>query len=79
MCEAISGRLVGEIRKETELKFNSWMALPISLYDSETRTMISRDSSETAEIKFLRAVKGCNKKDELRNVDLRTELRVAAV
>ncbi|XP_054710426.1 uncharacterized protein LOC129220111 [Uloborus diversus] len=54
------------------------MAVPTLLYDSETWTMNSQTTNriQTAEMRFLRAVKHCTILDKIRSEDIRKELQI---
>jgi hypothetical protein len=57
------------------------MSVPVLMYGSEAWTIkknyISRIQS--AEMKFLRSVKGCTRMDHTRNEEIRTELEMYAI
>jgi hypothetical protein len=55
------------------------MAVPVLLYGSETWTPRKRDWNriQAAEMKYLRAVKGCTTLDQIRNEDTRNELDIS--
>ena len=55
------------------------MAIPQLLYGSETRIRKSKDISriQGMEMKFLRAVNGCTKRNLIRNDHIRIELGIA--
>jgi hypothetical protein len=57
------------------------MAVPVLMYGSEARTIKKRDISriQSAEMKFLRSVKGCTRMDHVRNEEIRTELDMYAI
>jgi hypothetical protein len=76
ICGVISRTLKRKTRKETNLKFYEFMAIPVLLYGCKTWTLKNRDWNriQAAEIKYFRIVKGCTKIDQLRNGDIRNEL-----
>jgi hypothetical protein len=55
------------------------MAVPVLSYVSETWTPRKRDWNriQAAEMKYLRAVKGCTRSDQIRNRDIRNELGIS--
>jgi hypothetical protein len=57
------------------------MAVPVLMYGSEAWTIKKRDTSgiQSAEMKFLRSVKGCARMDHVRNEEIRTELEMYAI
>jgi hypothetical protein len=57
------------------------MAIPAALHGSEAWTLTARDTGRihAAEMRFLRAVKGCARHDRLRNEDIRNELGVEPI
>jgi hypothetical protein len=67
--------------KATQLKFYKTMAIPSLLYGSEGWILGCKDESskQSAEMKFLRAVKGCTRLDHIRNEKIREELGVKPV
>jgi hypothetical protein len=69
MCGTIRRVLGKQTRKATQLKFYKTMAIPSLLYGSEGWILRRQDESsiESAEIKFLEAVKGCKRLDHIRN------------
>jgi hypothetical protein len=79
ICGVIARILKMKTRKETNLKFYKIMAVPVLLYDSETRTLRKRDWNriQAAEMKCLRTVKGCTRLDQIRNEDIRNELGIS--
>lgn len=81
MCGTIRRTLGRKTRKETQLKFYKTMALPTLLYGSENWVLRRADESsiQSAEMKFLRAVKGCTRRDHIRNDAIREELGVTPV
>lgn len=48
-------------QEEVQIKFYKVMAIPMLLYGNETWTMNKKDATkiQSAEVKFLRSVKGC--------------------
>jgi hypothetical protein len=52
------------------------MAVPVLMYGSEASTIKKKDISriQSAEMKFLRSIKGCTRMDHIRNEEIRTEL-----
>ena len=78
VCGTIHRSLKGRARKDTELKFFKVMAVPLLMYGSEAWTIGRREESrlQSAEMWFLRAVKGCTRLDRIRNDDIRAELRM---
>jgi hypothetical protein len=57
------------------------MAVPVLMYGSEVWTIKKKDISriQSAEMKFLRSVKGCTRMDHIRNEEIRTELEIYAI
>ncbi|XP_073991824.1 uncharacterized protein [Rhodnius prolixus] len=54
------------------------MAVPLLTYGSESWVTRAKDKSnlQSAEMRFLRRVKGCTKRERIRNVDIREELDI---
>jgi hypothetical protein len=79
ICEVIARTLKKETRKERNLKFYKIMAVPVLLYGSETWTLRKRgwNRIQTAEMKYLRTVKGGIRLDEIRNEYIRNELGIS--
>jgi hypothetical protein len=81
ICGTIRRNLKRKTRKDTQLKFYKTMAVPVLMYGSEAWTIkknyISRIQS--AEMKFLRSVKGCARMDHIRNEEIGTELEMYAI
>ncbi|KAJ4438429.1 hypothetical protein ANN_14374 [Periplaneta americana] len=59
-------------------EFYKTMALPVLTYGSESWIIKERDKSklQAAEMRFLRRVKGCTRRDLIRNEDIRKELNI---
>lgn len=78
ICGTILRTLKGKTRKDTLLRFYNVMAIPQLLYGSETWVHKQKHLKRTqaAEMKFLRAVKGCTLHDHIRNEDIQLELNV---
>ena len=78
ICGTISRTLKNKTRRETKIKFYKVMAKPVLSYGSELWTMTKRQESriQASEMKFLRQVKGCTRRDCIRNEDIRRELNV---
>lgn len=78
ICGTIQKCLKNRTRKDTRLKFYKTMAVPVVLYGSETWVLSKREQTrlQAAEMKFLRAVKGCTLEDRNRNEDIRNELGI---
>jgi hypothetical protein len=57
------------------------MAVPVLMYGSEAWTIKKKDISriQSAEMKFLRSVKGCTRMDHIRNEEIRTDLEMYAI
>jgi hypothetical protein len=57
------------------------MAVPVLMYGSEAWTIKKRDISriQSAEMKFLRSVKGCTRMDHIRNEEIRTEIEMYTI
>jgi hypothetical protein len=81
-------RLCGSIRRhlkrtqgETQLKFYTVVAWLTLLYGSETWVTTKWDESriEAAEMRFLRAIKGCSHLDRVQNEDIRNEIRITGI
>lgn len=81
ICGVISRVLGRTTRKETSLKFYKTVAVPALFYGCETWTLREKDWNriQASEMKFLRAIKGCNRSDRIRNEDIRQELGVTAL
>ncbi|KAJ4429720.1 hypothetical protein ANN_21924 [Periplaneta americana] len=78
ICGTINRTLKNKTRKETKLKFYKTMAVPVLTYGSESWIIKERDKSklQTAEMRCLRRVKGCTRRDLIRNEDIRKELNI---
>ncbi|KAJ4432143.1 hypothetical protein ANN_20759, partial [Periplaneta americana] len=78
ICGTINRTLKNKTRKETKLKFYKTMAVPVLTYGSESWIIKERDKSklQAAEMRFLRRVKGCTRRDLIRNEDIRKELDI---
>lgn len=78
VCGNISRTLGKQARRETIMKFYRIMAAPVLLYGSEswvtTKPLESR--VQAAEMRFLRRTKGCDRRDHIRNDDIRAELGI---
>jgi hypothetical protein len=70
--------LYNKTRKGTQVKLYKIMAVPTLLYGSEAWTTRRADFQkiQTSEMKFLRAVGGCNLLDKKRSEEIRKELLV---
>ena len=57
------------------------MAVPVLTYSSESWIVKESDRSkiQTAEMRFLRKVKGCTRRDQIRNDVIREELNIYSV
>lgn len=81
MCGTIRRTLKGKVREDTQLKFYKTMAVPTLLYGSETwvdKTSY-RNNIQSAEMRFLRSVKGYSLKDKIRNEEIRQKLNIFSV
>jgi hypothetical protein len=80
ICGTIRRNLKKKI-KDTQLKFYKTMAVPFLIYGSEAWKIKKKDTSriQSAEIKFLRSVKGCTRMVHIRNEEIRTELEIYAI
>ncbi|KAJ4447240.1 hypothetical protein ANN_09244 [Periplaneta americana] len=78
VCGTITRTFRNKIRKETKLKFYKVMAVPTLAYGNETWTLTKKQQSkiQTTEMKFLRNVKGCTKRDLITNENIREELEI---
>lgn len=78
MCGIINRTLKNKVRTETKMKFYKVVAAPVLLYGSETWTTTAKDESriQASEMKFLRQVKGCTRRDRIRNDAIREELSI---
>lgn len=78
ICGTINRTLQNKTTKETKMKFYKIMATPVLMFGSESWVVRERDKGkiQTAEMRFLRGVKGCTKRDHLRNEDIRGELGI---
>ncbi|XP_039301198.1 uncharacterized protein LOC120356339 [Nilaparvata lugens] len=76
ICGNISRTLGKKARKETIMKFYRMMAAPVLLYGSESwiTTKSQESRLQAAEMRFLRRTKGCDRRDHIRNEDIRREL-----
>lgn len=78
ICGTINRTLNNKTRKDTRVKLYKTMATPVLMYGSETWTPTQTDLNkiQTAEMRFLRRVKGCSRLDHIRNQDIRNELHI---
>jgi hypothetical protein len=78
ICGTINRTLKQKVRKDTKLKLYKTMAVPSVIYGSETWVDLKRNKSriQSAEMRFLRRVKGCTLRDQIRNDDIRRELDI---
>ena len=78
ICGTIHRTLANKTRKDTKTKFYKVMATPMLTYGSETWTITKKDQSriQSAEMKFLRKVKGCTLEDQIKNSEIRKELNI---
>ena len=78
ICGTINRTLKNKTRRETKLKFYKTMAVPVLLYGSESWITKQRDKSniQSAELRFLRRVKGCTRKDRKTNEDMWEESNI---
>lgn len=76
ICGTINRTFKKKARKETLLKFYDIMALPVLLYGCETWVQKQEDCRrlESAEMRFLRGVKGCTLRDQIKSEKIREEL-----
>jgi hypothetical protein len=81
ICGTIRRNLKKKTRRDTQLKFYKTMLVPVLMYGSEARTIKKKGISriQSAEMKFLRSVKGCTRIDHIRNAEIRTELEIYAI
>jgi hypothetical protein len=81
ICAVTARTMKKKTRKETNLKFFKIMEVPVLLYGSETWTLRKTDWNriQAAEMKYLRAVKGCTRLDQVRNEDIRNELGISSL
>ncbi|KAJ4439494.1 hypothetical protein ANN_07618 [Periplaneta americana] len=81
ICGTIARNLKKKTRKETQIKFYKTMAIPSLLYGCEAWTLKKNDINriQSAEMKFLRGVKGCTRLDRYRNDDIRNELNLLPI
>lgn len=81
ICGTIAKNLKKKTRKETQIKFYKTMAIPTLLYGCEAWTLKKNDINriQSAEMKFLRGVKGCTRLDRYRNDDIRNELNLLPI
>jgi hypothetical protein len=63
------------------MKFYKTMAVPALMYGSKAWTIKKNDISriQSAEMRFLRSVKGCTRMDHIRNEEIRTELEMYVI
>ena len=61
--------LKNKTRRETNLKFYKKMSVPVLLYGNQSWISTQRDKSniQSAELRFLRRVKGCTRRSHIRN------------
>lgn len=78
ICGTINRTLRNKTRKDTKIKFYKTMAVPILTYGSESWVVKETDKRklQAAEMRFLRKVKGCTRRDQIRNEDIRQELGI---
>ena len=78
ICGTINKTLKNKVTKSTKLKLYKTMAVPLILYGSESWIERKRDKSniQSAEMRFLRTVKGCTRRDHIKNDDIREELGI---
>lgn len=78
ICGTIHRTLKNKTRKDTKMKLYKTMAVPSLVFGSETWIDTSKTKSQiqSAEMKFLRRVKGCTRLDHIRNDDIRAELDI---
>lgn len=78
MCGTIRRTLKGKVREETQLKFYKTMAVSTLMYGSETwvEKASYRNKIQSAEMRFLRSVKGYSLKDKKRNEEIRQQLNI---
>lgn len=55
------------------------MVFPVLIYGSQTWTLMIKKQKTSAEMKFLRGIKGCNLRGQIQKEDLRTDLKVYSV
>ncbi|KAJ4445095.1 hypothetical protein ANN_06894 [Periplaneta americana] len=81
MCGTIAKNLKKKTRKETQIKFYKTMVIPTLLYGCEAWTLKKNDINiiQSAEMKFLRGVKGCTRLNRYRNDDIRNELNLLPI
>ena len=81
ICGTINRTLNNKTRKDTRIKFYKTMAVPVLMYGSESWINTKKGDSkiQAAEMRFLRRVKGCTRRDLVRNEDVRNELNVYAI
>ena len=78
ICGTINRTLQNKTRKDTKLKFYKVMAVPVLMYGSESWILKEADKNkiQAAEMRFLRKVKGCSRRDHIRNETIREELEI---
>lgn len=77
-CGTIHRSLKGRTRKDIKLKFFKAMAVPQLVHGREAWIIGGREESRlhSAEMRFLRAVKGCTRLDRIPNYQIRMELKM---
>ena len=80
ICGTINRTLKNRTRKDTKIKLYKTMAVPSLMFGRETWVNTTRNQSkiQSAEMKFLR-VKGCSRRDQIRNENIRAELNIFAL
>ena len=70
-----------KIRTDTQMKFYKVVARPSLLYSSETWVTTKRDMTrlETAQMSFLRSVKGYTRLGKIRSEVIRKELEISGI
>jgi hypothetical protein len=78
MCGTIECTVTNKTRKDTQLKFYKFMAVPTLLYGCETWALNRSDKRkiETAEMRFSRHVAGYTRRDEISDLTIRRELQI---
>jgi hypothetical protein len=81
ICGTIRRYLKGKTRMDTQLKLYKTTTVPVLMYGREAWTIKKKDISriQSAEMKFLRSVKGCTRIDHIRNGEIKTELEMYAI
>ena len=78
VCGTISKTFKNKARLDTQTRLYNILAIPVVLYGSEawTTTKLKEQRLRTAEMAFLRKIKGLTREDRVRNTIIRSELKI---